>query len=67
MDGAAQIRLFTDSSLIVDDHEGRRGPQWAIWVKKSWESYRYPIRVPAGTGPISLAAIPPVASLSRHR
>ena len=59
VDGHAELRIFTDSPGLTSDHISRRhGDTWAIWVKKSWETHPYPIRVPAGTGPISLAAIP---------
>lgn len=59
VDGHAELRIFTDSTGLSSDHISRRhGDTWAIWVKKSWEGHAYPIRVPAGTTPISLAAIP---------
>ena len=59
VDGHAELRIFTDAPGLTSDHISRRhGDKWAILVKKSWESHPYPIRVPAGTGPISLAAIP---------
>lgn len=58
VDGLAELRIFTDTTGLTSDHIGRHGDTWAIWVKKSWETHPYPIRVPAGTGPISLAAIP---------
>lgn len=58
VDGEAQLRLFTDSPGLTSDHITRHGDAWAIRVKKSWETHPYPIRVPAGTTPIALAAIP---------
>lgn len=59
VDGHAELRIVTDAPGLTSDHISRRhGDKWAIWVKKSWESHPYPIRVPAGTTPISLAAIP---------
>ena len=59
VDGRAELRIFTDTTGLTSDHiSPRHGDKWAILVKKSWEGHAYPIRVPAGTGSISLAAIP---------
>lgn len=59
VDGRAALRIFTDSAGLTSDQiSRRRGDTWSIRVKKSWETQPYPIRVPAGTTPISLAAIP---------
>jgi len=60
--GRGSIRMFCESGEIVDD--GRYA--WVIQVKKSWESCPYYIRVPAGSGPISLAAIPPIRAPQRR-
>lgn len=59
VNGYAELRLFTDSPGLASGRIHRRyGDTWAIYVKKSWESHPYPIRVPAGSGAISLAEIP---------
>lgn len=58
VNGQGELRVFTDAPGLTSDRVTRRGDPWAIVVKKSWESHAYPIRVPAGTTPISLAAIP---------
>lgn len=53
VDGRGQVRLPTfDPDITSSD--------WTILVKKSWAPDAYPIRVPVGTGPISLAALPEV-------
>ena len=54
IDGEASLRLFTDSPGLTDGARDR----WALLVKPSWMPHPYPIRVPVGTSPISLAAIP---------
>lgn len=59
VDGKGQVRLPTVGSAVVDDC----GDSWYIRVRKSWLSCDYPIRVPAGTGPISLADIGPARVL----
>ncbi|WP_087483966.1 hypothetical protein [Brachybacterium massiliense] len=58
VDGKGQLRIFTDTAGLTSDHMTRQGDPWGITVKKSWQSHPYQIRVPAGTGPISLAEIP---------
>ena len=58
VDGRASIRIFIDSPTLTSDTTRRGRDPWAIMVKKSWQSNSYPIRVPSGSGPVNLAAIP---------
>ena len=60
VDGKGQIRLPVASGAVADD----AGDSWYIRVKKSWLDYAYAIRVPAGTGSVSLAHLAPVEELT---
>lgn len=53
VDGKGSVPLPTFDPDVAD-------PDWVILVKKSWAPRAYPIRVPVGTAPINLAALPPV-------
>ena len=59
-DGKGQIRLPVASGAVADD----AGDSWYIRVKKSWLDYAYAIRVPAGSGSVSLAHLAPVEELT---
>ncbi|MEL4357026.1 MULTISPECIES: glycosyl hydrolase family 28-related protein [unclassified Luteococcus] len=60
-DGKGEIRLpcWAPDAIANDD--------WMIYVHKSWAPRAYPIRVPAGDGPISLAEIPEVRALKKPK
>lgn len=53
VDGRGEVRLPTYDPDAEPDG-------WAILVHKSWAPQPYPIRVPVGTAPISLAELQPV-------
>lgn len=63
VDGRAQVRLpvYSDKVQTVDGSS-----DWVIIVTPSWGNGSYPIRVPAGSGAISLADLPAVRPLTRR-
>lgn len=62
VDGRGQVRLPTVAAGVEDD----AGDSWVILVKKSWSPQPYGIRVPTGTGTISLGDIAPARPLTRR-
>lgn len=62
VDGKGQVRLPTVAAGVEDD----AGDAWVILVKKSWSPYPYGIRVPTGTGTVSLADLAPARTLTRR-
>ena len=66
---AGTTRLTLDSNghgeIRVPAYSAATTPEdWVLLVKKSWAPYPYPIRVPAGTGKISLASLNPPLEVS---
>src|SRR5699024_4237471 len=63
VDGRAQVRLPVYSDKV---HSVDGASDCVILVTPSWGKGSYPIRVPAGSGAISLADLPSVRPLTRR-